>query len=133
MIRFYPLDVLTSSGKHPEREKDPECTPSVRHKAADLAGRVEKLLNRLGIDAKATSGFRTKAANAATGGKPQSAHLTGEAVDLADPTGQLGNAIMADTSVLEWADVYIENPQVTKGWIHITTRAPASKNRVFNP
>lgn len=130
-----PYDILTTGDRHKSRLDSPECTLAVKMKVADLAERVTKLLEFLGfahVDTKdVTSGFRTRASNKAAGGAPNSAHLTGEAVDIADSTGTIARAILADPSVLQRFDLYIENPQQTSGWIHFTTRAPKSGNRIF--
>ena len=64
-------------------------------------------------------------------GAPKSAHKTGEAVDLYDPQGSL-DAWLTDER-LESAQLYREAPAATHGWCHLTTRAPASGHRTFNP
>lgn len=128
-----PWDILTSGGKHDAREKSPECTTAVRVNAADTAERVSKLCDRLGVRPSITSGFRTASANRAAGGSPNSAHLTGEAVDLEDTKGEVGRAILADPGLLDECDLYIENPQFTKGWVHCQTRRTKSGRRIFVP
>lgn len=130
---IYPLDVLTSSGLYPAREQDAECTTAVRVAAADLAERVSRLLDHLGYRASVSSGFRTKQANAVANGAKASAHQSGEACDLVDPQGKIAQAILADPSILEKYDLYLENPQYTKGWVHCQTRPTKSGNRIFNP
>lgn len=129
-----PWDILTSSGTHTDREKSDECTSEVRINTADLAERVSKLLDHLGIyKSKVSSGFRTRAANAAAGGAKTSCHLTGQAVDLEDPKGALAAAITADPGLLVTYDLYCENPYYTKGWVHLSTRGPPSGRRIFTP
>lgn len=128
------MDVLTSSGSHPDREHSPECDGYVHVNAYDVAKRVSALLLHLGISsAKVNSGFRTKAANLAAKGSVNSAHLSGMAVDLDDPKAAICNAIMADPSVLETFDLYMESPQHTPGWTHLSTRVSKSGNRIFIP
>lgn len=131
-----PLDILTSGGSHPERERSDECTTEVRINAADLAERVSKLLDSLGsVGGRATisSGFRTSAANRQVGGSKNSAHCEGRAVDLADPKGALAAAITRDVGILATFDLYLEHPDYTKGWVHLSTRGPLSGRRVFVP
>lgn len=134
---IYPIDILTSSGRYPDREKSEECTGEVRVNAADLAERVTKLLNELEFNTTVTSGFRTQAANKSTNGAKRSAHMMGKACDLFDPQGAIANAIMAKLPLLEKYDLYLENPQYTKtssgGWVHLQTQKTRSGNRVFNP
>lgn len=126
-----PLDVLTSDDQFPEREKSDECNSSVRVKAADLAERCSKLFDHLGVVPAISSGFRTSAVNAKVGGSCHSAHLSGEACDFHDENGSLGRAIT--TALLEQFNLYMESTQHTPGWVHLTTRAPGSGNRVFRP
>lgn len=130
---IYPLEILTSSGRYPEREKDAECTTAVRVAAADLAERVSKLLDELGFVTTVSSGFRTTAANKSANGAKRSAHQSGEAVDLWDPQGKIAQAVLADPSILEKYDLYMESPQHTNGWIHLSTRRTKSGNRIFLP
>ena len=127
------MDILTSSNKHPDRERSDECTTEVRIKAADTAERVSRLLDRLGKSAKCSSGFRTSGANKASGGATQSAHLTGEAVDLEDSEGGLGRAILSDPGLLDACDLYVEHPNYTDGWLHCQTRPTKSGRRIFVP
>lgn len=129
-----PLDVLTSSGKYPERIESPECVTGVRIHAADLAERVSKLLGCLGITtASVSSGFRTQAANLDANGAKLSAHLTGEAVDLEDIGNTLCATINRDPSVLDTFDLFMENSFYTKGWCHIQIRPTKSGRRIFTP
>lgn len=128
-----PMDVLTSHGKYPGREKSDECSSEVRIKAADLAERVSRLVDHLGIKPIISSGFRTTEANRKAGGSRSSAHLSGEAVDLEDKDGSLDAAIDADPSVLDTYDLYREHPHYTPGWCHLSTRKTLSGRRTFVP
>lgn len=129
-----PWDILTSSEKHPDREKSPECVPGVRINAADLAERVSKLLGALNVTKCAvSSGFRTPGANKAANGAKQSAHMTGQAVDLEDKDGSLGRALTANPGLLDQFDLYIENPYYTAGWVHLQSRPTLSGRRIFTP
>lgn len=122
-------DLLISSGRYPDRKSSPECTYEVILNAGVLLARVNALLSHLGVTASVTSGFRTKAANAAAGGAPHSAHLLGKAVDLFDPLGGLDKCITDE--LLAQFDLYREDPARTKGWVHLQTRPTASGNRTF--
>lgn len=120
-------DLLSSSGKYPEREKSPECTGEVVINATKLLNHVNGLLVRIDRNPKVSSGFRTSAANSAAGGVKKSGHMLGKAVDLEDPDGSLDAAITDE--LLEEFDLWREDPAKTKGWCHldITPR----KNRTF--
>lgn len=128
-----PIDILTSGGKHPDREQSPECTTAVRMHAAALAEAVSGLVDELGFIPVINSGFRTQAANKAIGGAAHSSHCTGEAVDLADSKGALAKTLLDAPGCLERHDLYMEDPGHTPGWVHLQTRPTASGKRVFKP
>lgn len=127
------MDILNSGGKYPEREQSDECTSAVRIAAADLAERVSRLLDHLGVAPSISSGFRTSKANSKAGGSAHSAHLTGQAVDLADQRGSLCHALTSDPNLLVQFDLYMENPFYTKTWCHLQSRPIASGRRIFTP
>lgn len=62
-----------------------------------------------------------------------SSHLYGCAVDIKDPQGKLAAWVKANKAKLEQCGLWCENPQYTKGWVHLQTYAPKSMNRFFNP
>lgn len=62
-----------------------------------------------------------------------SSHLYGCAVDIKDPDGKLAAWVKANKAKLEQCGLWCENPQYTKGWVHLTTYMPKSGNRFFNP
>lgn len=127
--KISPWDILTSSGKYPERERSNECTTEIRINAADLAERVSRLLDKLGITTTITSGFRTTTANKGASGAKRSAHMSGQACDLADPKGEIGKKITV--ALLVECDLYMEDLSYTKEWVHLQTRP--TKNRIFKP
>lgn len=61
----------------------------------------------------------------------KSNHLTGRAVDIADPTGSLYAWCKSNTEVLERSGLWCE--EGTIGWVHFQIVPPASGNRWFNP
>ena len=79
------------------------------------------------------SGARCPTHNAKIGGAKNSSHIEGLAVDLMR-SASLRTFLEAN---LTKYDIYMEAPQATgnddNGWLHITTRAPASGKRVFAP
>lgn len=73
-------------------------------------------------------GFRLQ--NSKTGAA-HSSHKEGQAVDIFDPKGYLDR--MIDDELLLQYDLYRESPSATPGWCHLTTRAPRSGRRTFQP
>lgn len=101
--------------------------------AARLLYRVNRLLAKFNVMYRASisSGYRPGKYN--DGYAPSSAHLTCEAVDVADQAQTLARWILKDPKVLTEFDLYIEDPAHTKTWVHFSTRAPKSGNRIFIP
>ena len=79
------------------------------------------------------SGARCPTHNASVGGAKNSSHIEGLAVDLMR-TSRLRAFLIANA---EKFDIYLEDPSVTgndlSGWLHVTTRPPASGKRLFLP
>ena len=76
----------------------------------------------------------------ATTGKSLSSHKEAKGVDVFDPYEQLDDWLTAfehdgsgGNSKLEEYGLYREAPGATPGWTHLTTRAPGSGRRTFNP
>ena len=64
-------------------------------------------------------------------GAPTSSHKEGQGIDLFDPHEDIDDAIT--DAMLAMFGLYREAPSATKGWCHLTTRAPKSKRRSFLP
>lgn len=62
-----------------------------------------------------------------------SCHLSGEAADIYDRDGRLAAYLMDNLGLLERLGLYLEEPTVTRGWVHLQTRRPGSGRRVFQP
>lgn len=81
-------------------------------------------------------GFRLPGA---TTGADHSSHKTAQGVDVFDPQAKLDDAISAfdkedgTNELLEEFGLYREAPGSTPGWCHLTTRAPHSGHRTFQP
>jgi hypothetical protein len=83
-----------------------------------------------------SSGWRPPQINRQVkGAAPKSKHMTGEAVDLYDPEGDIDNFLMSGQGqrVLASLGLYIEHPSATKSWSHIQIVPPRSQQRVFYP
>jgi hypothetical protein len=82
------------------------------------------------------SGWRPPQINGQVkGAAPKSKHMTGQAVDLYDPNGDIDDFLLSGQGqrVLASLGLYIEHPACTKAWSHIQTVPPRSGNRVFYP
>ena len=119
-----------------------ELTGQIRANADDLLRKVNSLidLNGLALEnspvtgSPITSGWRPAAINASVpGAAVRSKHMTGQAVDLYDPEGDLDGWCMTHTDKLVAAGLWQEHPSATKNWIHLQSVAPRSGNRVFYP
>ena len=116
--------------KYPE-----ELTGEIEANAAELLGRVNNLLAALGWpDPEVRSGWRPQAVNDATSNAAASSkHLTGQAVDLADPDRSLARAIMLEPDVLAQFGLYMEDTRWTPSWIHLQSVPPKSGKRIYVP
>ena len=125
-----------------------ECTPEVRANAEKTVKLVNSLLAVMeaeGMKLEAhpvsqslvSSGWRPPQINRQVkGAAPKSKHMTGEAVDLYDPEGDIDNFLMSGQGqrVLASLGLYIEHPSCTaRGWSHIQIVPPKSGARVFYP
>lgn len=124
-----------------------QMTPQLEKNAAltvDLANRLLAAADSCGVystvnpitGTHVNSGWRPAAINAATpNAAPNSKHMTGQAVDLADADGNLDEWLMTDAGQAALTDIglWMEHPASTKGWSHVQTIPPGSGNRVFYP
>lgn len=116
-----------------------EISEELLANAEELLGRVNGLLERWGGETpRVNSGWRPRAVNAATAGAaPRSKHITGHAIDLADPDGELDSWCMDSLPVLIELGLWLEHPGATKGWCHLQSlppgNPPRASQRVFWP
>lgn len=83
---------------------------------------------------KVTSGWRPAAVNAATpNAAVKSKHMTGEAVDIADPEGDFDQWCLDNAARLENIGLWQEHPSATRGWTHLQCVPPKSGRRAFYP
>lgn len=111
-----------------------ELTPEVVANATVTVYRASQLLYAFGEERAVTSGWRPKAVNTSTPGAALfSKHMTGQAVDLADPHGDLDEWCMSNPGLLAALELWQEHPSATKGWCHVQIVPPKSGKRVFFP
>lgn len=80
-----------------------------------------------------TCAYRNIEHNARVGGAKKSSHLFGMAADIHDADNKLKNWLRANKCALIEADLYAEDYDHTKTWVHLQTCAPKSGKRVFLP
>ena len=73
-------------------------------------------------------GYRTDACKI---GAPKSAHKQAKAIDIFDPINELDRWL--NDAILLKFDLYREHPDATQGWTHLSTHAPKSGKRTFQP
>ena len=111
----------------------------VKVNAGILLARVNALLHDCAmIEAaaipKVNSGWRPASYNATVpNAAVKSMHITGQAIDLADPDGDLDDYLFRHQDVLGDHGLWMEHPLATKGWCHLQSTPPRSGNRVFIP
>lgn len=118
-------------------------SPEIYANAAILIERVNRLLElvlavrpdlEVAREPKVNSGWRPPAYNATIHNAAiRSKHMTGEAIDLADPDGELDELLLDNIGLLQGAQLWCEHPLSTKGWCHLQCVPPKSGNRCFYP
>jgi hypothetical protein len=108
--------------------------PEVVSNAQVLLERVNALLAELQWKPNINSGWRSAAYNALVpNAAPKSKHITGQAIDLSDPDGELDQLLFDDQRLLVKHQLWLEHPLATKGYTHLQSVPPRSNNRVFFP
>lgn len=115
----------------------------IKANALDLLTRVNGLLGEVALrrpDLSAAtapevnSGWRPALYNAKIpGAAVNSKHITGQAIDLADPDGELDEFLFANPEYLAEAGLYLEHPLATKNWCHLQSVPPRSGRLIFFP
>lgn len=110
----------------------------VRENALALLARVNALLRELPYPEAMTptvnSGWRPAAYNkTVANAAPNSKHITGQAIDIADPDGMIDSHIHTHFDLLIKHRLWMEHPSATKGWCHLQSVPPRSGNLCFYP
>lgn len=117
----------------------------LNRKGHKLPDRVEANLQRLlvkinqvralyGKPMIVTSGVRTQEEQAVINPKaPHSRHIDGEAVDIADPKGELKDWIKNHVPDMETIGFWFEDFSATPTWVHFQIVPPKSGSRFFLP
>lgn len=130
------------------REQHPlALTPAIEREAyrtVDLANKLLQQAQTYGVSvdqnpktrSPVSSGWRPPVVNAGTpGAAVNSKHMTGQALDIYDPDGDLDDWLMTGEgqAALAALGLWHEHPSATKGWAHIQTVPPRSGRRTFYP
>lgn len=121
-------------GAHVRSSSAAELTDEKRAKASITVSRANLLLWKFGEARAVNSGWRPASYNVTVPGAAlKSKHITCEAIDLADPDGDLDEWCMKNQDTLAEIGLWLEHPAATKGWCHVQIVPPKSGNRVFFP
>lgn len=115
------------------REKEFPLTPELEENLLNLLHAVNIVREAYGKPMIVSSGYRPGYYNINAHGAKFSPHMTCEAVDFKDPTGELSKWAIANIALIANAGLYIEDPAHTKGWLHCQTRKIPSGRRIFSP
>lgn len=130
-------DWVTSSGKYPERAKSEDLTDEVKSNAEAFLAILNDFLTELGLDPMPTvsSGFRPSSVNSKIpNAAKKSLHMTGLAIDLSDPKGELDELIASKPELLDKYGLWLEHPDSTPGWSHIDKGIRSERKlRIFHP
>lgn len=111
-------------------------TPEIQRNAVTTVALANALLAQFGQSRKVNSGWRPPAINAATpNAAVLSKHMLGQAIDLADPEGDLDDWLMGDVgqATMTRLGLWHEHPAATKNYAHLQTVPPRSGRRTFYP
>jgi hypothetical protein len=114
-----------------DREIEYPLSPEFKENMKALLDKLDVVRVDWGRPLLISSGYRPGRYNQVVGGAKNSAHLSCEAVDVLDRTGDLADFLTEDRLIAY--GLYLENPARTPGWCHLQTRATKSGARIFNP
>lgn len=134
-------ELITASGKFPERLNSPDLTPQVKENLKKFRLILIEFLKELGVlKVTFSSGFRPIKANKKAGGATNSAHIRGLACDIEDNNGMLKQAIRENAEKYGYNDLlhkyklWMEHEDFTPTWCHIDAAERwERKIRIFRP
>lgn len=122
---------MTVKELNPHGYQTNEFQKAALEKLAKSVTRIEEACGRKFI---VTSGFRTLEDQLRINpANKNSAHRTGEAVDLSDVDGSIYAFCLDNVPLLIELEIYLECRTYTNRWIHMQNRRPRSGNRIFIP
>lgn len=129
-------DLVTASGRYPDRLNSLELTDEVKLNLIKLLSKVNALLEAIGVNnPDVTSGFRPSTVNnKLANASKKSLHQKGMAVDLADSVGSLKEKCIQHSDKMRELGLFVEDPSSTPGWCHLDFGLRTDRpNRVFKP
>ncbi|MBB1649833.1 D-Ala-D-Ala carboxypeptidase family metallohydrolase [Delftia sp. UME58] len=131
----FSLTEMTASSTAQRQGLDNTPTPEALQRLALTAAMLERVRAHLGVPIIVTSGYRSRAVNAAVGGVTSSDHAIGAAADIVAP--QFGmpyavaKALAPHVNALGIGQIIYESVG-GKHWVHLSTRTPDKPvNRVI--
>lgn len=109
-------------------------TDELKQNLEDLLYKLNQIRVIYGKPMIITSGLRSAEDQQRINPKAsKSRHLTGQAVDIADPKGELWKWLMDHMALVESLGLYLEDKSATPTWVHIQSVGPKSGKRIFLP
>lgn len=137
LFRFFtkPKKVNMSNIYFTLKELNPNdypLSPEVEENLNELIVRISAIREAYGKPMKVNSGLRSEADQQRINpSAPKSKHLTGNAVDIADASGELYDFCKANEQLLADNKLWCEERQ--GGWLHFQSLPPKSGKRWFLP
>jgi hypothetical protein len=111
-----------------------ETTDEIQANLADLLIKINKIRLAYGKPMTVTSGLRSTADQTRINpSAPKSKHLSGQAIDIYDPSGEIKVWIKDNEKFIEEIGFWFEDFSSTPTWVHFQTVAPKSGKRFFIP
>lgn len=131
----FTLAELTASSTAARLGLDNTPDASVKAQLQETAQMLERIRTLLDAPITVTSGYRSRAVNAAVGGVTSSDHQQGRAADILCPAygtpSQIARRLAPQVSVLGIGQLILEGVK-GKQWVHVSTRVPDKpSNRVI--
>lgn len=122
---------MTSKDLNPSRYI---TTKEQQENLEKLANAVSELERLMGREFLITSGLRSPQDQLKINAPiKNSAHMTGEAVDVSDVDGSIYGYCIDNVDILIRLGLYLECRTWTPRWLHCQIRAPKSGSRFFQP
>jgi len=120
-------------GHDDDPEYKDELDDNKYNNAVMFVAKINRLEEKLPYKLILNSGWRPKDYNLKIGGSEHSNHIICRAGDFKDVDNSLGYYFKLNVQLLADIGLCMENPEFTKGWVHLQDVMPRSGRRIFNP